>query len=56
MLEKMKLKADALFESLKSSLELTPVLMSKVVVECKDPLADWLDKKVRKYFLHIHTE
>jgi len=48
MLEKMKIKSFAHLEALKSSTELSTDLMAKTVSECKDPLADWLDKKVTK--------
>ena len=48
MFEKLRAKATALFDTLKSATDLTDELRLKIVTECKDPLADWLDKKVCK--------
>ena len=49
MLEKMKTKSNAHLKVLNTSTELTADLMAKTVAECKDPLADWLDKKVTTF-------
>ena len=46
MLENMESKSNACLKLIKSSSSLTEPLMTQVVTECRDPLADWLDKKV----------